>query len=310
MIVYVVSLRRIGMTKKVGLLIVVLGACTLARAGFWRIEGGSLELNGALTGADITVSNGAALYGAGLVRGNGLIGGALSPGARQTLDAQTFTVASNVLFKNGSTLDLYAASHTNLDLLTAGGAVSGDCTVVISSHSNAIPLDQVVIDSTAAADYDGFGLTGSDSTNYMLETVAVGDLTLTDLIGDTDGDGLPDYWENDFYAGRTNATGGADSDGDTMNSRGEFFAGTNPTNDQDALMLQGVLARSVSNTMVVCWSSVSNRSYRLLCGSNLTDAASVSSVIASNIAATPPLNYYTNVVTDYEQNVYRVQLEL
>ena len=46
---------------------------------------------------------------------------------------------------------------------------------------------------------------------------------------DADGDGLPDAWENWYFAG-TNATYDGHGDADGMSNGGEFTAGTDPTN--------------------------------------------------------------------------------
>jgi len=46
---------------------------------------------------------------------------------------------------------------------------------------------------------------------------------------DTDGDGLPDYWEEAYFGDPTNAVPGVDSDGDLNTNGQEFEAGTDPT---------------------------------------------------------------------------------
>ena len=51
-------------------------------------------------------------------------------------------------------------------------------------------------------------------------------LDFTEL--DTDGDGIPDRWESQYFGNATSANPNADPDGDSRNNLQEFLAGTNP----------------------------------------------------------------------------------
>jgi hypothetical protein len=57
--------------------------------------------------------------------------------------------------------------------------------------------------------------------------------------------------------------------------------------------------------VVLTWHSASNRQYSVRMGTNLSG---VWSVTASNIPATPPLNYYTNSASP-APSYYGIQLE-
>ena len=61
-------------------------------------------------------------------------------------------------------------------------------------------------------------------------------LRVTALGADTDKDGLEDEWENAFFPGDlTKLSSNGDADGDGLNDKGEFLAGSEPTNsDSDA----------------------------------------------------------------------------
>jgi hypothetical protein len=50
---------------------------------------------------------------------------------------------------------------------------------------------------------------------------------------DTDGDGLPDDWEQQYFNSTTAASATADSDGDGYSNYAEFVAGTNPVDAKD-----------------------------------------------------------------------------
>lgn len=54
---------------------------------------------------------------------------------------------------------------------------------------------------------------------------------------DSDGDGIPDYWEELHFGGPTNAVAGADSDGDRFSNLSEYTADTIPTNGASFFML-------------------------------------------------------------------------
>ncbi|MBN1671162.1 MAG: chitobiase/beta-hexosaminidase C-terminal domain-containing protein, partial [Kiritimatiellae bacterium] len=119
---------------------------------------------------------------------------------------------------------------------------------------------------------------------------------------DTDGDGLPDDWE-DLYFGSTSAPPASptvDADGDGLDNLGEYTAGTDPTNEASCLRFIGL--DFVTNRAVLAWSSVAGRTYRLEYCTNIVEG--VFSVLATNVAATPPENLYTDAVYTNEPALF------
>jgi hypothetical protein len=64
--------------------------------------------------------------------------------------------------------------------------------------------------------------------NYELTAGEVSQNYNASAVGDSDGDGMPDEWE-DFYFGPGGALPGANGDGDTLTNIQEYLAGTDPT---------------------------------------------------------------------------------
>ena len=93
--------------------------------------------------------------------------------------------------------------------------------------------------------------------------------TLT--IPDTDGDGIPDYWETQF--GLNPAVGnGGDSDGDGISDLAEYLAGTNPLSAGSRLSLAVAKAVPAGSGFTLAFTGQSNRSYAIQYKDTLGDA--------------------------------------
>jgi subtilisin family serine protease len=133
-------------------------------------------------------------------------------------------------------------------------------------------------------------------------TVTGGRLDLARIV-DSDGNGLPDWWELEYFGVLTGTDPNADPDGDGASNLAEFLAGTNPTNYNSALRLQVLGA----NPAVLQWPSAAGRYYNLLGATNLLTGFSP---IQTNLTATPPLNTATDVPPpNASRTFYRLQLD-
>ena len=87
-----------------------------------------------------------------------------------------------------------------------------------------------------------------------LEATRLARVTLTG-VADTDGDGLPDFWETQNGLSPTNSTGldgaAGDPDGDGFTNLQEYLAGTDPTNSASAFQITSVV--STVNDVLVTW---------------------------------------------------------
>ena len=83
---------------------------------------------------------------------------------------------------------------------------------------------------------------------------------------DTDGDGIPDAWENGFGLSPTNAADALlDLDGDGMSHRQEYLAGTDPTDATSYLKVERVVSSLPTNAVArIDFNAISNRTYTVL----------------------------------------------
>ncbi len=113
------------------------------------------------------------------------------------------------------------------------------------------------------------------------------DLNVAIPFPDSDGDGLPDWWENQHFAG--NANPNADPDGDGYTNMQEYLAGTDPNNANSFLSFTNINAQT-NGTYLLTWPSISNKTYSVYRSATLTTNLAGFYLIASNVLATPPTN--------------------
>jgi hypothetical protein len=138
------------------------------------------------------------------------------------------------------------------------------------------------------------------------KVITGGRLNLLRIV-DSDGNGLPDWWELENFGQLTGANTNADFDGDRMSNFAEWIAGTNPTNSASNLRVSGQIG-APPNTFVLQWPSVAGKTYRVEMATNLLRG--FNTVLRTNIAATPPFNSETDsVALPASARFYRINVE-
>jgi Bacterial TSP3 repeat len=133
------------------------------------------------------------------------------------------------------------------------------------------------------------------------------DLQLGTALEDSDGDGLGDAWERQFF-GDLSANPDEDPDGDGMTNLQEFRAGTNPKDAQSRLEFVEISPQP--GGIRVRWSSQPDHSYRIRRSPTLLAAPASYQVIQTGIAATPPTNEFLDTATaGGTQFFYIIELE-
>lgn len=123
---------------------------------------------------------------------------------------------------------------------------------------------------------------------------------------DEDGDGISDNYERHFFASLTNCTATGDWDQDGQSDRKEACAGTDPDDDRSLFHTEIPFQSDIGGTNLVSWASATGRFYRVERATNLLGSFNS---VTSALAATPPLNVFTDAVSSAESLYYRIQIE-
>jgi len=121
---------------------------------------------------------------------------------------------------------------------------------------------------------------------------------------DADGDGLPDGWEETYADGTNSLDPGSDDDGDGLDNRQEWIAGTDPTNAASVLVLTGV-EQVEDSTLRLTWQSALDRRYRVVTAGNTMEAFAP---VQTNLLSTPPANSAEVRIPAGQRGLFRVDV--
>jgi ubiquitin len=259
-----------------------------------ELDAGALNLGCALEADQVIVDAGATLAGSGTVAAAATVAGTLAPDG-------TLSFGSTLAFADGAALVSRVTGNESLDTLAVAGTVSGRATVSFVQTAGAIPLGQTLIAGGVSSVYDG--ITPAASNAWAL--AASGDnLLVTDLLGDTDSDGIKDYWAMQYFSARS-VDKAVDGDGDGQSNWAEFIAGTDPTLIGSRLALSAVATVSAGH-FEVRWLSAAGRHYTLLKSATLDGTFTP---VATGITAQPPENAFTDESATGTAAFYKIRVE-
>lgn len=293
-------LLRSKLFLSIGMLLLCCGA---SLAGSVEVLGGTLANAERLVVDQLIVRPGAELQGHGTVQAQVAVEGCISPSGMQTGLVGTLVVEGTLQFSPGSRFEGVCTSHTVLDQLIVSGEAGGHCTVAYQTDSAAIPLEQTIIDGGASSSYSGF-VTDEPGT-WGLSPSGSNDLALTHLQGDTDLDGMPDWWENEHFAHRSDASATGNNDGDAHDNLAEYLADTHPL---DANSLLGITALTFSNSWVeVEWQGGRDCVQYLESTTNLALFGSWQTLM-TNLPPTAPIESWAHTDPNTSARFYRLRV--
>jgi subtilisin family serine protease len=123
---------------------------------------------------------------------------------------------------------------------------------------------------------------------------------------DTDGNGLPDWWEQLYFGHLTGTDPNADPDGDGFNNLQEYIADTNPTNSNSCLRI--LSTQVTSNGVSLTWSGGAQASQRPQWASSIGGINAWTSLV-TNQPPTPLTNTYVDVLRTNGTGFYRIEAE-
>ena len=122
---------------------------------------------------------------------------------------------------------------------------------------------------------------------------------------DTDGDGMADNWEQQYFGSPTGAITNTDVDGDGFNNLQEFLAGTDPTNALSALRITSI--SRIGLDLVASYGVVASKRYEFQFTGSL--ATNNWTGIATNVALATGISQFTNTgAALFTNRFYRVRL--
>jgi len=141
-----------------------------------------------------------------------------------------------------------------------GSGFSGAAFNAGANDSDALVLDTVAMRNQAQTQQ--IELQGNGSMNF-----ALGFETGAALTYDSDSDGIPDWWTQQYFGHAAGQAGdlsrpGDDPDGDGRTNAQEYVLGTNP-NVADSTTNQLTIARTSSTTVTLTFPTIHNRLYQL-----------------------------------------------
>ena len=143
-----------------------------------------------------------------------------------------------------------------------------------------------------------------DEVRFCDFALAPSRFLLSQPAGDSDGDGLPNAWESQYFGSSTAAVAGEDSDGDGQSNAIEYFTGTHPKNGSSRFAAS--FAPVAGSQFSITWPSVAGKSYTILTSASLSGPWTT--LMTAPAAGAPAVVTTRNVDVDGTVRFYKVAL--
>ncbi len=229
------------------------------------------------------------------------------PQYRLTTTAQDCSMHENVELKFRRWLGVgdSADDHAAIEASSNGSVWS-----TVWAHSDGVETDA----TWQARSYDISAIADGEPTVYIRWTMGatdgtntycgwnIDDVALEGSPVDLDADGLPDWWEYQFF--KSNASPSVSSDVDPYSNLSEYIAGTDPTNGTSYFDGAGSV-QDAGDQVVLEWESVLGRYYNIYRSTNMLHGFQT---LETDLEY--PQNAYTDAVHNVSQGFYNIGVRL
>ena len=281
------------------------GMTETAQAGVWHINGGTIRVGAVIRADQLTVGADGTLTGHGTIDCDVLVMGLVSPQGEAGGSISKLSFGRKLEFADSARFSCdVSGMPSETDVLNVEGPVYGSCDIVVNQAPGSVPWRNLIVSGGPGSDYAAFTVSKTGSPNCQLQ-VMDSKLLLTDVITDSDSDGMPDFWEQTYFSHPTSADPNEDVDGDRLTNREECLAGTEPTN-VDSCLRWVQISPLKGGDLSLTWDSVEGRVYTI---TRSEGDLTVFKPLTNGIPASPPQNTITIRTDSAIQSLYRIQLE-
>ncbi len=287
---------------------------------------GTNEVTMTLDGGTVQMTNGlslctnATLTGSTTLDGSVTNNGTIEPGA---LPGQ-LNLSGHLVLADSSRLrmEIGGSALGQFDVVNVAGSVALGGTLAVTlvngfasvmtngANFTVLSSGTPVLGAFANVPNGGALTTTEGYARFTVLYAGASTVRLTDLvIVDTDADGLPNWWEDQFGLGKTNAADAAlDLDGDGASNLNEFLSGTKPSDPASVFRITAL--QPSGGDLRVTWTTVGGKSYVVQTNGDVSNGfTDFSPLIAVPGAGESVTNYLDASGATNGHRYYRVRLE-